>query len=112
MLRAYDKIRHGILGILDLWNSDRKRSVKYLLFFALWQIVSMALCVVARKLLPGYGVYDFVGAVTGNLFFQKVGCCLYRWVQCCTFVEIEESSRPFYTRLFPSACSLPLRQVD
>ncbi|MEA4815107.1 MAG: TraX family protein [Oscillospiraceae bacterium] len=62
-----------ICWILDLWNTDRKRSVKYLLFFALWQLISMALCVVARNLLPGYGVYDFVGAITGNLFFSEGG---------------------------------------
>lgn len=33
----------------------------------------MVLCVVARKFLPGYGVYDFVGAITGNLFFSEGG---------------------------------------
>ncbi|MGC6174543.1 TraX family protein [Lacrimispora sp. 38-1] len=60
-----------VIWILEMFQSDKKRGYNYLIYFCLYQILSTSICIIAKKIIPGYGIYDIVGALTGNLIFTE-----------------------------------------
>lgn len=57
--------------IFEIRKKDKKRGNQYIVYFCLYQILSTIICIIAKKLIDGYGIYELVGALMGNLLFAE-----------------------------------------
>lgn len=60
-----------IVWLMEYRRENKKKGTKLILAFAVGQVVSTALCILATTYIPLYGVGMFVGAITGNLLFNE-----------------------------------------
>jgi hypothetical protein len=57
--------------IFEIWKKDKRRGNHYIVYFCLYQILSTIICINAKKIIDGYGIYELVGALMGNLLFAE-----------------------------------------
>ncbi len=58
-----------ITSLIELCKQDRKKGIKYIIVFCIYQLITTFLCIAAEVILPGYGIINFIGAITANLVF-------------------------------------------
>ncbi|WP_414732072.1 TraX family protein [Acetobacterium carbinolicum] len=60
-----------IVWLIEIRKTDKPKGNKYLALFAVYQILTTILCILAGQVLPLTGMMSFVGAITGNLIFNE-----------------------------------------
>jgi len=60
-----------IVWLIEIRKTDKQKGNKYLALFAVYQIFTTLLCILAGQVLPLNGMMSFVGAITGNLIFNE-----------------------------------------
>jgi hypothetical protein len=60
-----------IVWLIEFRKKDPQKGLKYLLFFAAYQILTTLLCSQAGHPFPLVGIKSFAGSITGNLIFNE-----------------------------------------
>ncbi|GLB32537.1 hypothetical protein LAD12857_44600 [Lacrimispora amygdalina] len=57
--------------ILEIRKNDKKKGNQYLIYFCLYQIFSTIICILTKQIKAGYGAFELVGALTGNILLTE-----------------------------------------
>ena len=78
--------------ILEIRKNDKKKGNQYLICFCLYQIFSTIICIITKQIIVGYGVFELVGALTGNILLTE-GSILFVFLGVLMYFAKENKNR-------------------
>ncbi|KNZ40938.1 TraX family protein [Acetobacterium bakii] len=62
----------GIISwLIDYVKTDKKKGIRLIAVFAVYQLITSVFCILAGQISPLYGMEMFAGAITANLIFNE-----------------------------------------